>query len=413
MITHVLAKNVHLHLHPTQKFKDVTISIRFLSNLQSTNLVARYFLSNIISDRCKTYPSKLEVTQHLDQLYGASLDSSTQFLGLGHSIEFRCSAINSHYVKKDLFSDQMEFLSQFIFSPILDDPSLFETIKDRLVLMVQSSLDQPQNYANNRSKELFGSTLKSQLLPTKQEILDCTLETVQEAYQKMIHDEIIHLFILGDIEENTALQLSKQFFNFEDRCNNLFVPYLAQKEEFETVVEEKKVNQAQLILLYTTDKNVLSEDHFALLIGNGLFGTFPSSFLFQEVREKRSLCYSISSTYISYDGLLKVQTAIDSEKQLEVTDLIQEQCKKIKIGDFTEEHLEVTKKMFISLLRSSYDSQQYILTQDYRNQLSKRESSLEDVILSIQHVTKEDIIKAFSTVHCKLVYCLKQGGTHE
>ena len=156
MKTEFLAKNVSYHIHPTSKFKDVTISVRFLNQLKNTNHVARLYLANMLRDVCTLYPTKTDVTRKLDELYGASLKVNNDTLGIGDLIEFRCSVVNGTYIHDDCLQKQIALLNNFIFHPLTKDgmlkKNLYEEIKERLILMIRSHNDNPSSYAANQSR---------------------------------------------------------------------------------------------------------------------------------------------------------------------------------------------------------------------------------------------------------------------
>ena len=93
--------------------------------------------------------------------------------------------------------------------------------------------------------------------------------------------------------------------------------------------------------------------------------------------------------------------------------MVDQQFKRIVDGDFDEQHLETTKKMYINTLRSSLDAQKSIIAYDYRVSLLGPKRSVEETINHIKTVTKEEIIQAFKKIECKLHYCLTQEETHD
>ena len=66
------------------------------------------------------------------------------------------------------------------------------------------------------------------------------------------------------------------------------------------IVKERQVRepivQAKLNLAYQTNVYYDEPERFALMVFNGLFGGFPHSKLFMNVREKESLAYYASSS---------------------------------------------------------------------------------------------------------------------
>ncbi len=72
----------------------------------------------------------------------------------------------------------------------------------------------------------------------------------------------------------------------------------------------KNISQSYLMMVWFTNISLLDTKYYALRLANAVLGQYSSSLLFQEVREK-SLCYTIYSNIISYDGVLGVTTGIE------------------------------------------------------------------------------------------------------
>lgn len=418
MKTEFLAKNVSYHIHPTTKFKDVTISVRFLNHLNNTNHTARLYLANMLRDVCTMYPTKTEVTRKLDELYGASFKVSNDTLGIGDLIEFRCSVINEAYIHDDCLQKQITLLNNFILHPLMKEgmlkKNLYEEVKERLILMIRSYNDSPATFASNRAKSCFGGDLALKCIPTEEEVLNCSLQEIQLAYQNMIDEDTIDILVLGEVSEVQLNKLIVENFYFKNRNDiNKNIATLNSRNSYEEVIEKRPIHQTRLVQIYTTNHHLNDDSYAAIMLGNGIFGALPSSYLFQEVREARSLCYSIHSSNDNYDGTITVSTAIDKDKYEEVKDLINIQFSRVQHGDFDERLLETTKQMFINILRSGQDSQRTIIGQDYRNALFSIQRTAESIITDIQKCTKEDIIDAFKTVSCKLCYCLMQEDSDD
>ena len=71
------------------------------------------------------------------------------------------------------------------------------------------------------------------------------------------------------------------------------------------------VTQGKLCLGFTTPVTLQSQDCTAMQLLNQVYGGGMTSKLFLNVREKQSLCYSISSGYYGAKGILTVAAGID------------------------------------------------------------------------------------------------------
>ena len=127
---------------------------------------------------------------------------------------------------------------------------------------------------------------------------------------------------------------------------------------------------------------------------NEILGGSMSSHLFQEVREKRGLCYAISSLTESHtdSGVFFVYAATDKEKLPELIKVISAELDKIKLN-ITDKELERVKQQvksgYILSLESSVNRMSRLLKQEYYND---KFLDLDGIMEEIEKVKKEDLM---------------------
>src|SRR5699024_98035 len=112
----------------------------------------------------------------------------------------------------------------------------------------------------------------------------------------------IDLYIVGDIDEQKVTSLVKGVFPLLDQKST---PFFTTNSEMsaneETVVTETEdIEQGKLNLGYRTYTTYADNDYYALQVFNGIFGGFPHSKLFINVREKAGLAYYTASQIDSH-----------------------------------------------------------------------------------------------------------------
>ncbi|MHB1137310.1 MAG: M16 family metallopeptidase [Microthrixaceae bacterium] len=109
----------------------------------------------------------------------------------------------------------------------------------------------------------------------------------------------------------------------------------------DAVREHRPVELVHLALGWRTH-GATDEDRFALSVLNHVFGTGPSSRLFQQVREHRGLTYSISSGVSLYSdaGALSVQCATTPSKAADVLEVVAEQVANLAAHGVHDEELQ-------------------------------------------------------------------------
>ena len=149
-------------------------------------------------------------------------------------------------------------------------------------------------------------------------------------------------------------------------------------------------------MLWETNTSICDKDYYALRLANAMLGQYPTSLLFQEVREKRSLCYSIYSSLISFDGALGVTTGVEQANIEEAIRLIQEQFQCIADGRFANDLLNISRTMTINSLRASKDAMNSLIAEAYQNNILNQSLNVDERIALFEQVTREDIQRVFA-----------------
>ncbi|MCI5772971.1 MAG: insulinase family protein [Erysipelotrichaceae bacterium] len=414
MINYKINEGVNLYIEKTPKFKDVNIDVVFSKCLDGIDDVYYYGLCQFLEDSCMLYDTKQKVSNVLDELYGAKLNVKIEKRGQLLMLRFTSSVLNGKFVQKDLLQQQFKLLAAFILKPKFFDEAkglhLFAETKQILALNIQAINDNPLSYASVKANQLFADMLAKHCIYSLEDVEKMTYDKLKEKYQEMIEKMNVDFLVIGDVDEKAILANLSANFNFEKRHGHKQLVYQNQKAEPARLQESKEVTQSTLVKLYTCNCVSTSKHYASMIIGNGIFGTLPTSYLFQEIREKRSLCYSIFADFKIYDGIIKVATSFDLENLALIEDLIAQQLQRIKDGDFPDELLETTKQMYINNYAQSEDSVASILWNMFRESIIHDDRSTAKIINDMQQVTKESIMAAFKDVELKVTYVLAQGG---
>lgn len=159
-------------------------------------------------------------------------------------------------------------------------------------------------------------------------------------------------------------------------------------------VYAKPLGQAH-ILLGTCGLSVIDADRFGYLLLNVLLGGNMSSRLFQEIREKRGLAYSIYSYVASYSdsGYLAIYLGVDKESVDESLALILQEVYNMQHNLVSEIELANAKDFVKSGMFLSMENMETIMTRIARNELHfGRYIALEEVLALIDRVNREDIL---------------------
>jgi predicted Zn-dependent peptidase len=148
---------------------------------------------------------------------------------------------------------------------------------------------------------------------------------------------------------------------------------------------------------YTQDE----DDRYALGILDAAVGGGMSSRLFQEVREKRGLCYAIGSYTASYReaGMFAVYAGTSPKNAETVRNLVQEELSKVAKQGLGEEELQRAKNQIRGAVLLGLDSMSGRMTRLGKSVLYyDRVISPFEVVEKVERVTPEEIRRVAEAV---------------
>jgi predicted Zn-dependent peptidase len=142
-----------------------------------------------------------------------------------------------------------------------------------------------------------------------------------------------------------------------------------------------------------------SEDRFPGAVLNTILGGNMSSRLFQEIREKRGIAYSVYSFLAAYidTGLLGVYLATDPKNVNPALEIIQREIGRIQKGEVSEAELAATKEHIIGSILLGGESTDSRMMRIAKNEyVYGRAIDYEEIIRVIDQVTLDQVVKVAS-----------------
>lgn len=389
------------------KFKNVTLSLRLFTPLKKIENTKLALLSFLIKDRNEKYPSKKEIRQLKDNLYGASFRTSLMGYGPLHTLELRLTAISENTVNEPLQLRQLQTLKDFLYYPLITEETLNEA-KTNLTSKIYRQNENPMNASIKRSFQILGENTDL-ALSTQGELEDIekiTLTDMLNFHKQLIDQAPMILFVIGDFNELLLDSINSEFSNHQplpERANfNMYTKSVNLE-----ISETSLVNQATLVMSYKTNRSIEDKRYYALRLASLILGQLPTSLLFQEVREKASLCYSISSSIVAFNGLMLITTSLDEKNIAFAVDLISKQVQRLKEGDFEESLIEGAKQLMFSNFDSIEDDEFSILSFVSDARMLSNPLEKDYLVSKYKEVNKEMIIDAVKDIELLLTYTLK------
>jgi predicted Zn-dependent peptidase len=158
-------------------------------------------------------------------------------------------------------------------------------------------------------------------------------------------------------------------------------------------VYSKPLEQVHM-LLGTYGESLVTADRYSYLVMNVLLGGNMSSRLFQEIREKRGLAYSIYSYIAAYidSGYLGIYLGIDRQSVNEALALILKEIDRLRSEPVEAGELAGAKDFITAGLYLAAENMESIMTRIAKNELCfGRDIPMDEIVAAIAGVTGTDV----------------------
>ena len=407
-----------IHFIKTDKFKTIKIKINFKEKVEKEKIVYRNMLSIILFEGTKSYNTRRLIDIECENLYNIGVGGGTNISGNYQILSFDTTFLNEKYTEENMNEKSFKFFLDFIFNPNVNDNKFdhqaFINAKNILKEDIESYLENPTRYAYMGLYNNMCPNTPVALSTTGyiEDLESMTEETLYSYYKEVLRNNIIDIFVIGDINVSNFKQIIEDNFNINTiKNNNLehFISYDKFLSKPNIIKEKRSINQG-ILLLGSKLKNITDfERLYVLSVYNYILGGGPDSKLFKEVREKNSLCYYISSTHSGVANLELIKAGIDSKNYDKTLKLIKKQIKDVSNGIFDDEEINKAKINMHAALFEVEDSQSGLINlyeaHEYLNY-----DLLEERKNNIDKVTREDVINLSKKIKLDTIYLLEGGN---
>lgn len=421
-----LSPCVTLYTVNTDKFKTETLSVSLVTPIDRELTPVSMLAMSTLKRGTEKYKTQGELNRRLDELYATGISMRCNRNGNYALIGFSAEMLSEEYTdrKTDVFGGTLETICQMLFCPLTDEngdflDKYFESEREFQIDTINSQINNPRSYASLRCREImFGDDIYgSSLIGTPKQVRDFSKQQVMERYKKLISENGFEFFYVGQ----------KSADEVENRIRDIFMKYVAGNKtsvaepfsmgrrngDVKRVDESMELAQGKLVLGFRTGVNICSDDFFAMLVANEIYGGSPVSKLFMNVREKMSLCYYCSSSYDIYKGTVFVSSGVAPSDRSVAEGEILGQLELMQKGDISEEEFMLAKKSLFNSYRSIYDSPSAV--ESYYNGRNRFgvNCSVEECMEGIRNVTLSQVIEASKKIDLDTVYFLSGKGNEE
>lgn len=407
-----LGDGVGVSLISDPKFKSNFINVRFLTEFSREKAAAFALIPQILTSTSSEYPDSSVMSRRLNALYGAYLGGYSRQRGGIYEMSVSISSLRDRFAidGEQVFEEAAELLLGCIFNPVVENGGFgqtdFNVRKLNLLNAIDGEINDKISYALNLALETAyrGENSAERYYGSRDEVEALTPQRAYEVYKEVLETAKIEISFCGGGDFDGALKMFTDAFSKKRSCtaNPVYHCPSPAKSQPEYAEQRLEVSQANLILVFKAE----NADSAAMKLFSSLYGETPFSKLFLNVREKLSLCYFCTSSFLDTKDSLTVVSGVAPENVNAAKDEILRQLSAIADGDFTDSELSDTKRAIETAYKSVYDRISRLDDWYFVQKMKHSGDSPLDKMQRILKLTREDVINAAKSLKLDTVFVL-------
>jgi predicted Zn-dependent peptidase len=328
--------------------------------------------------------SALQIAKDLDTMGGFS----NAFTGKEQTC-FHARVLDKH------LQSLTDLLSDIFINSIFAERDL-ELEKGVVLQEISMTEDTPDEYVNVLFDQTFwgGDPLGRPILGTKETVSNVTRREILDYVSDFYVPKRLLIAAAGNVDHDLLVEYFRTLFEpLQDQ--NTRPPARPIPLTTPTVSSYPKELEQVHLCLGARASSLSGERRFAESIFNTILGGNMSSRLFQEIREKRGLAYSLYSHISAYmdTGLIRIYVATDQEEINRVLELIGLEIKRIQSGDLSADDIAGAKEYLIGGILLAAENMGTLMMRLAKNEfIFERYISYEELIPDIEKVSLDEVI---------------------
>ena len=414
--TIMLSPGVTLRCCRDSRFKQGAFSVQLVTPMAEATAAMNALLPAVLLRGTARCPDLRAVTRALDDLYGATLSPLVRRVGDYQTTGLYCGFMDDRFALPgdQVFRRVVDFTRETLLdSPLLDGgflPEYVEGEKVNLISTIESERNDKRAYAMSRLLEILcrGDSFGIPRLGKREQVEAITARGLRAHYETILRESPLELFYVGSAPaEEAAEHFQRMLAGISGERRPLPPQTGLTPGEGGDTVETMDVAQGNLCMGFTTPITNRDPQFPAMQLLNTLYGGGMTSKLFQNVREKQSLCYSVSSGYYAAKGVMTVYAGIDPDTERAAREEILGQLEACRAGEITPGELTAAREALASSLRAVHDSPGAIESYYAPGALSGPGLTPEAYLDKLNRVTLSDVTAAANTLKLHTTFFLR------
>jgi predicted Zn-dependent peptidase len=340
-----IADGVFLSKITDARFKQNRISVNFLTQLSEETASVNAVIPGILTNSNRVYPDLRELNARLAELYGANLSGASSAMGDTQCIEISIKTLDTRFALEgeDITGEGVKILLDCIFEPLTENggfsASVVENEKQSCIDDIEAELNDKRMYAVRQATRLLcdGEPAATSPQGTLEGVETVTPQSAFSAYRKLLETARTEILCVGCNDFGSAETLLTNAFAkvIRGETQDCYSSVSKLKDTVVEFTEKMEVNQSKMVL----GLKYSSDDRDATALMTKIYGGSPTSKLFENVREKLSLCYYCFARNLHAKRLIIAECGVESDNLIRTKDEILAQLDAMKTGEFGEKEI--------------------------------------------------------------------------
>ncbi|WP_248926321.1 M16 family metallopeptidase [Paenibacillus hamazuiensis] len=280
------------------------------------------------------------------------------------------------------------------------DPAELEKEKNVIYEEISMYEDTPDDLVHDLvSKAAYGDhPLGFTIIGTESNLSAMSSDDLRQYMKRHYNLENTVISVAGNIDDSVLELLEKHFGSFNS--SGAETVFEAPQFKGEAIFHDKKTEQNHICMSFP-GLSIKDDQLYSMVLLNNAIGGGMSSRLFQEIREKRGLAYSVYSYHSAHidSGLFTIYTGTAPKQTNEVVKITMELLGDIKQNGITAAELRKGKEQLKGSLILSLESTSSRMNRIGKNELLLgKHYSLDELIERIEAVELEHIERLIAQV---------------
>lgn len=352
---------------PSAKSSAVMILVRYGAAFSKKSGLA-HLLEHLVFKGTKKRPNTKNIMLGLNSI-GANYNAYTS------------KTFTAYHAKTilDYLDEAMDILVDMVKSPkfiTMKKKDFLEEFTQEKHIVLQELLTIRDNNARYLDelieKNIFSDRLGYNCEDDIKDLKSITIDDIIAAYKEFYCAENIIVSISGNFS-NTPISygeklIDKYFNDFIKGTKSKCIydkPKSSNKIKFVDILKKKNIEKCNISLAFRHSGYKNIQEFYLIELFSLIFANLTSGRLFQNIREKEGLVYSIRGLNYCYDhlGYLSIATNTSPDNLEKVIKLIKKEIESVKLNGLTEKEFEICKNNYKSKL--SLDSENSMTIAEY------------------------------------------------